>query len=133
MTGRSQVWGGAERRQYPRLRKQIRVRYMLTGQVKTAHGMGAAVDISAGGMQLCITDASSSNARGILKGSIRDMELWFRLPSESESVNTMGEVRWTKADGTDKVYVGIKFVGMGDEDMGKILRYVVSRFIDDRL
>ena len=133
MTGRSQTWGGAERRQYPRLIKQIRARYMLTGQIKTAQGTATAVDVSAGGLQLCITDASSSNARGILKGSIREMELWFRLPSESELINTMGEVRWTKADGDDKIYVGIKFIGMGDEDMGKILRYVVSRFIEDNL
>ena len=127
-------WNGPERRKYPRLSSRILVGYTpVSAKKKYRHGNAIAANISGGGMYLEISDLVLSDLRRIESGAVRELELEFKLPFDNEQITTLSEIRWLKTVRSGLIALGIKFVNMDVKDMGKILRYVTSKFLEDRL
>ena len=84
-------------------------------------------------MYLQISDLVRSDVRGMEAGAIRELELEFKLPFENESIASVSEIRWAKPVGPGVIWMGIRFLDIDMKDRGKILRYVVSKSIEDTL
>ncbi len=127
-------WNGSERRKYPRLPSHILVGYTIVWRNKKhSHGNAIAADISGGGMYLQISDLAPSDLRRIEKGAIRELELEFKLPFDNGQITALSEIRWSKPVRSGIIGVGVKFLNIGVKKRGRILRYVTSKFLEDRL
>ena len=127
-------WKGSERRKYPRLPSYILVGYtLMSGEKKRRHGNAIAANISGGGMYLQISDLMPSDLRGIKKEAIGELKLEFKLPFDNEQIAALSEIRWLKLIKSGVVGLGVKFLNIDVKDSGKIIRYVTSKFLEDRL
>ncbi len=125
---------GSERREYPRLPSHILVGYIpVSERKKYVHGNAIAANISGGGMYLQISDLAPSHLRRIEKGAIGELELEFKLPFNNEQIKTLSEIRWLKLVKSGVIGLGVKFLNMDVKDKGKLLRYVTSKFLEDKL
>ena len=116
-----ECWSGKERRQHIRFKKNLEVNYLVRkrSRVKTH---GSTVDVSQGGMKLCLSEK-------LAKGTV--LELMVNIPDVKKAAVLQGEVVWSEdtgddAEGRRAFYSGVMFISAKDPSRIHLIEYIKS-------
>jgi c-di-GMP-binding flagellar brake protein YcgR len=114
-----EINSGGEKRQYPRVEAQIRVRYRKQGDAAETAARGVLTgDISAGGLRFRTKEFISKACNLILE---------LDLPTRTQPIIATSTVAWTKNDTAEKEYVvGSRFLEITKKDQELVSQYVNS-------
>ena len=107
-----------EKRQSPRVKASIPVRYKVLREGTEAMGTGSICDISEGGFRLMAKDILSTAGRLIVE---------LDIPAAAEPIKAVSQVAWIQqAKGNGQCHVGSRFMEITERDRELITRYVGS-------
>lgn len=116
-----EYWDGRERRRHVRFKKALEVVYKVERRAHLKNGR--TVDISEGGMKLCVDDK-------LLKGAIVALEV--DIPDLGKTAQVEGEVMWSEdadiKDDSGKRYFhsGIRFIAIKEPPEADLAKYIRS-------
>ena len=107
-----------EKRQSPRVKASIPVRYKLLRQGVEDMGTGSICDISEGGFRFTANNFLSTAGRLIVE---------LDIPEVAEPIKAVSQVAWIQqAKGNGQCHVGSRFMEITEKDRELITRYVGS-------
>jgi len=117
-----EYWGGKERRQHLRFKRELDVTYKVT---KKPHLVNTCktVDVSEGGLKLCLEEK-------LLKGTILDLKIF--VPNAKRTAEVEGEVVWSDdirdqdPYGKRHFHSGIKFCTIREPSGASLIDYIRS-------
>ena len=116
-----ECWSGKERRQHIRFKKNLEVNYLVRKRSRVKIS-GRTVDVSQGGMKLCLSEK-------LAKGTV--LELMVNIPDVKKAAVLEGEVVWSEDAGDDSegrraFYSGVMFISAKDPSHIPLIEYIKS-------
>jgi c-di-GMP-binding flagellar brake protein YcgR len=107
-----------EKRQSPRVKTSIPVRYRVLRQGAEDMGTGSVCDISEGGFRFIAKDLLDTAGRLIVE---------LDIPAVAEPIKAVSQVAWIQQEkGNGQCHVGSRFMEITEKDRELITKYVGS-------